>query len=63
MPGRDNATVPCRIFRNWWEHEHQLILAKQIAEKAEPETIALNNMSYEIRTLPQCYCGFHQSAG
>ena len=40
------------------EHEHQLILAKQIAEKAELKQSFLNNMSHEIRTPLNAIVGF-----
>ncbi len=40
------------------EHEQQLILAKQIAEKAELKQSFLNNMSHEIRTPLNAIVGF-----
>ena len=40
------------------EREHQLILAKQIAEKAELKQSFLNNMSHEIRTPLNAIVGF-----
>lgn len=40
------------------EYEHQLILAKQIAEKAELKQSFLNNMSHEIRTPLNAIVGF-----
>ena len=40
------------------EHEEQLILAKQIAEKAELKQSFLNNMSHEIRTPLNAIVGF-----
>ena len=40
------------------EHEHQLVLAKQIAEKAELKQSFLNNMSHEIRTPLNAIVGF-----
>lgn len=40
------------------EHEHQLIQAKQMAEKAELKQSFLNNMSHEIRTPLNAIVGF-----
>lgn len=40
------------------EREHQLIVAKQIAEKAELKQSFLNNMSHEIRTPLNAIVGF-----
>lgn len=40
------------------EREHQLIMAKQIAEKAELKQSFLNNMSHEIRTPLNAIVGF-----
>ena len=40
------------------EREHQLILAKQMAEKAELKQSFLNNMSHEIRTPLNAIVGF-----
>lgn len=40
------------------EREHQLIIAKQIAEKAELKQSFLNNMSHEIRTPLNAIVGF-----
>lgn len=40
------------------EHEQQLILAKQMAEKAELKQSFLNNMSHEIRTPLNAIVGF-----
>lgn len=40
------------------EHEQQLILSKQIAEKAELKQSFLNNMSHEIRTPLNAIVGF-----
>lgn len=40
------------------EHEQQLVLAKQIAEKAELKQSFLNNMSHEIRTPLNAIVGF-----
>lgn len=40
------------------EREHQLILAKEIAEKAELKQSFLNNMSHEIRTPLNAIVGF-----
>lgn len=40
------------------EHEQQLILAKQIAERAELKQSFLNNMSHEIRTPLNAIVGF-----
>ena len=42
------------------EHEEQLILAKQIAEKAELKQSFLNNMSHEIRTPLNAITGFSE---
>lgn len=40
------------------EHERQLILAKELAEKAELKQSFLNNMSHEIRTPLNAIVGF-----
>lgn len=40
------------------EREHQLILAKEMAEKAELKQSFLNNMSHEIRTPLNAIVGF-----
>ena len=40
------------------EREHQLIVAKQMAEKAELKQSFLNNMSHEIRTPLNAIVGF-----
>lgn len=40
------------------EHEQQLILAKQMAEKAELKQSFLNNISHEIRTPLNAIVGF-----
>lgn len=45
-------------IQNLVEHEQQLILAKQIAEKAELKQSFLNNMSHEIRTPLNAIVGF-----
>ncbi|MCS3281655.1 hypothetical protein NXV73_01650 [Bacteroides salyersiae] len=45
------------------EHEEQLILAKQIAEKAELKQSFLNNMSHEIRTPLNAIVGFTNLLG
>lgn len=45
-------------IQNLVEREHQLILAKQIAEKAELKQSFLNNMSHEIRTPLNAIVGF-----
>ena len=45
-------------IQNLVEHEQQLILAKQIAEKAELKQSFLNNMSHEIRTPLNSIVGF-----
>lgn len=45
-------------IQNQVEHERQLILAKELAEKAELKQSFLNNMSHEIRTPLNAIVGF-----